>query len=80
VGKSRFRVSGARCQMGSAVLPQIRALESNGKLAIVSPQRRTGCAALMPEHSFTREHCEAALDFHDEVYGNGGETLPGGAR
>jgi len=74
-----FQVSGARCQMGSAVLPQIRAFESNGKLAIGNPQRRVCCAAFMPEHSFTREHCEAALDFHDEVYGNSGETLPGGA-
>jgi hypothetical protein len=65
--------------MGSTVLPQIRAFESKGKLPIVNPQRRTGCAALMPQYSLTREHCEAALDFHDEVYGNGGETLPGGA-
>jgi hypothetical protein len=24
-------------------------------------------------------HCEAALDFHDEVYGDSGESLPGGA-
>jgi len=33
----------------------------------------------MPQYSFTREHCEAALDFYDEVYGNSGETVPGGA-
>jgi hypothetical protein len=31
-------------------------LESKGKLAIVNPQRRMGCAALVPEHSFTRDH------------------------
>jgi hypothetical protein len=29
------------------VLPQIRVFESKGKLAIVKPQRRMGCAALM---------------------------------
>jgi len=31
----------------SAVLPQIRAFESKGKLAIVNPQRRMGSAALI---------------------------------
>jgi len=41
----------------SAVLPQIRTFESNGKPAIVNPQRRIGCATPMPEHSFTRDHC-----------------------
>jgi hypothetical protein len=40
----------------SAVLPQIRAFESKGKLAIVNPQQRIGCAALMPEYSFTLDH------------------------
>jgi len=41
--------------LGSAVLPQIRASESKGKLtrSVVNPQRRIGCAALMTEHSFT---------------------------
>jgi len=29
------------------------AFESKGKLAIVNPQRRICCAALMPEYSFT---------------------------
>jgi hypothetical protein len=38
------------------VLTQIRACEPKGKLAIVNPQRRMGCAALMPEYSFTLEH------------------------
>ena len=28
----------------------------------------------MPQYSFTREHCEAALDFHDEMLDGG--TLP----
>ena len=39
-----------------AVLPQIRASESKGKPAIVNPQRPMGCAALMPEYSFTLDH------------------------
>ena len=63
----------------SAVLRQIRAFASKGRLPIVNPRRRICCGALMPEHSFTRDHREAALDFHEEVYGNSGETLPGGA-
>jgi hypothetical protein len=40
----------------SAVLLQIRAFESKGKLAIVNPQRRMGCAALIPEYSFTLDY------------------------
>jgi hypothetical protein len=40
----------------SAVLPQIRAFEFEDKLAIVNPQRRIGCAALIPEYSFTLDH------------------------
>jgi hypothetical protein len=40
----------------SALLPHIRASESKGKLAIVNPQRRNGCAALRPEYSFTLGH------------------------
>ncbi len=40
-----------------------RAFRSKAKLAIVNPQRRMGCAALMPEYSltpeclFTLHHC-----------------------
>ena len=37
----------------SVVLPQTCAFESKGKLAIVNQERRMGCAALMPEYSFT---------------------------
>jgi hypothetical protein len=33
-------------------------LESKGKLAIVNPQRRIGCAALIPQCPFTRDHWE----------------------
>jgi hypothetical protein len=36
----------------------MRAFESKGKLAIVNPQRRMGCAALMPQYSFTRDRCQ----------------------
>jgi hypothetical protein len=43
------------------VLPQIRALESKGKLAIVNPQRCIGCAALMPQCLFARDHCNTVL-------------------
>jgi hypothetical protein len=43
-----------------AILPQIRAFESKGKLAIVNPQRRVGCAALMPEYSFALDHRQGA--------------------
>ena len=33
-----------------------RVFESKGKLAIVNPQRRIGCAALMPECLFRLGH------------------------
>jgi hypothetical protein len=44
----------------SAVLPQIRAFESKGKLAIVNPQRRMDCTALMPEYSFTLDRRQSS--------------------
>jgi hypothetical protein len=40
---------------GPAVLPQIRAFEAKGKLAILNPQRRLGCAALVPQYPLMRE-------------------------
>ena len=46
----------------SAVLPQIHALEPKGNLAVVNPQRRMGCAALMPEYLF-----ELVLDLPGEL-------------
>ena len=41
--------------MHRAAPPQICAFESKGKLAILNPQRHVGCAALVPEYSFTLE-------------------------
>ena len=43
----------------AAILPQIRAFEFKGKLSrpSVNPQRGMGCAPLMPEYSFTLDHC-----------------------
>jgi hypothetical protein len=55
-GKNETRKA-ASCIM--QVLPQIRAFESKGKLVIVNPQRRLGCAALIPEYSFTLDHRQA---------------------
>ena len=46
-----------RGKCSSVVLPQIRAFEPKGKLAVVNPQRRIGCAPLMPQYWFTRDQC-----------------------
>jgi hypothetical protein len=57
---SKCRRAGGRAVRYSfpSLYPQIGGFESKGKLAIVNPPRRMGCAALMPEYSFTLDHCQ----------------------